>query len=182
MREECGENVLWKRPNEFIADFYITKEIITRYPLKNLFKFKKFIYEMYNHDTCPMDIKKKKNRESKKDANLAHYNSENKRLFKSFFKFLDKNDFYLIKLIEKEDNSNSNSNKIDDENINNNNNNENTKNENIKIANSTLTKMMTFGGSKILLDEKTSFFNKWISSILQFIREFEIHDEVKIFN
>jgi hypothetical protein len=180
MREESGENVLWKRPNEFIADFYITKEIILRYPMKNIFKFKKFLYEMYNHDYCPMEIRKKKKGESKKDQNLAHYNPENKRIFKNFFKYLDKNDFFIIKLIEKEDNSNNNNNnKIDDENNSNNNNNQNIRNENINIGNSSLTKMITFGGSKILLDEKTSFFNKWISSILQFIKEFEIQDEVK---
>lgn len=129
-----------------------------RYPLKNMTKFKKFIYEIYSHDTCPMETKKKRKGDNRKDTNLANYTSENKRIFKNFFKYFDKSDFSVIKLVERDDF---------------------VKNPEDDIGNIPIAKLMTFGGSKILLDEKTSFFNKWISSILQFLREFEVNDDVK---
>ena len=214
MKQECASNVFWKRPNEFIADYYLTKEIISKYPSKNIPKFKKFIYEIYNHDYCPLDAKKKKNKLFVKDTNIANYSSDNKKIFKNFFKYFDKNDFTMIRLIEKEKEKEKEidiergkekdmqrdkeifDNKVKEkeknfvnENYNNNYDNNEIGNEdelneiykNENNGNTRQKKQLTFGGSKILIDEKTSFFNKWISSLLQFIREFELQDEVNYF-
>lgn len=172
MMEECAGTISWQRPNEFIADYYITKEIASRYPLKNISKFKKFIYESYNHESCPLDVRKKKKGETKKEASSANYNSDNKRIFKTFFKYFDKTDITIIKLIEKEKEKEK-----EDVPIVSNNNPEEDLNENNEIL--IQPKQYIFGGSKILLDEKSSYFNKWISSLLQFLREFDIQDEVK---
>jgi len=186
--QEGQEDIIWKRPSEYIIDYYLTKEIASRYPLKNITKFKKLIYDVYHHTECPTDHKKKKKTHHSdilnKLENKFDYTSENKRLMKTFFKIFDKNDFYIIKHREKDEealnsdedsekNSNSKTMKKDD-----NHNQETSSSLYFKSSNG---KLKTFCPRKIQIDERACFFTKWISSILQFIKEFDIYDDVKHF-
>lgn len=164
LKEECGGNFVWKRFNEYVADYFLLKEISIKNPSKNISKFKKFIYEMYFQESCPIEFKKKKKNEnsnSKKESISGNYTSENKKLFKTFFRFFEKSDLDVVKLFGKDDFSYNREEELE-----------------IKKQQS---KVNWIGGSSILLEEKSSFFNKWISSILQFVKEFDITDEVKYF-
>lgn len=133
-------------------------------------KFKKFIYEMYYSDSCPLELKRKKKNDNKKDPNKENYNSDNKKLFKLFFKFFEKSDFLIIdKHVPKYDfdipilTSPENA---DDEEI---------------FESNKQDLFESKGGSKIQIDEKSSFFNKWISSLLQFLIEFDLKDDVFLY-
>ena len=137
--------------------------------MKNSPKFIKNIYEMYYSDTCPIDIRKKKRSESiKKDPN-SNYNAENKRIYKSIFKHFEKSDFSIINFIQNDDFDMQPSDGTPVE----------IKKQESKSDNQPIFTFL--GGSKIMIEEKASFFTKWVSSILQFLREFDIVDEVKNF-
>lgn len=176
-------NLIWKRPSEYIQDYYLTKEITSRFPLKNSSKFKRLIYDAYFHTECPIENKKKKKNHHNNDLfhkleNKIEYTSENKRIFKTFFKIFDKQDFYIVKHREKGEDSDS---EID-------NNHRKSVKENIKKDDYDSTPAVNFKNAngkiecffprKIKIEEKSSYFTKWLSSILQFIREFNINDDV----
>ena len=71
-------------------------------------KLKKFVYEMYNENSCPLNEyitpdKKMKRRDSKLQIvtkRHSDYTSENKRMLKSMFKIFDKNDFFVVKHLD----------------------------------------------------------------------------------
>lgn len=131
--------------------------------MKNSPKFKNFLYEMYYSDSCPFEWKRKR-----KDQNSGNYNIENKKLFKIFFRFFEKSDFFIIDHQQQKNDFDSPilSEEMDEENI------EDDNNINQDIG------FDSKSGTKIQIDEKSSFFNKWISSLLQFLIEFDIQDEV----
>ena len=196
--EDSNSEILWKRPSEYIIDLILNKEILYKFPMKNIKKYKKYIYDMYNKDLCPVDYKKRFSDNYFINDKNHEYTSENKRSFKFFFKIFDKNDYYIVKHLEKDQDHeyiNVNSappqeyhkkdekniailNKVADNinlgggNVNNNSTGNNEYLNNVK--NNSITK--TFLPNSICIDENSSFFVKWISSILQFIKEFEIYD------
>jgi len=216
MQQESKGNVIWKRPSEYIADYYLTKEIASRFPLKNIIKFKKLIYDVYFHSECPVENKKKKKNNNifhHKNNDKGEYTSENKRIFKSFFGIFDKQDFYIIKHRDKGDNFvdsddceenfneknrkislNATTNNSSKNNFNSikkqgglDNNSNNTaaavKNINNEVTHAVKFKsadgrFISFFPRKIVIEEKACYFTKWLSSILQFIREFNISDDV----
>ena len=45
----------WKRPSQYIHQYLIRNEIITNYPLGNLTKINKFVYEMYYENSSPLN-------------------------------------------------------------------------------------------------------------------------------
>lgn len=103
-------NIYWKRPIDYIIDYNLSREIITRYPLRNLTKFKKFIYETYNRETCPFEIKVNKYIDTTPAGeNKSDYSSDNKRTFKVFFKILDNVNYYVVKHLEIEEEMDKNS-------------------------------------------------------------------------
>jgi len=93
--EEIKGNIFWRRPNEYIHEYYLTKEIISRYPFKNTLKIRKFVYETYSRDSCP--IENIKHNRFLSNELKSDFSSENKRNMKIFFKVFDKNDFYIVK-------------------------------------------------------------------------------------
>ena len=93
--EESQGNLFWKRPNEYIHEYHLSKDIVSSYPFRNTLKIKKFIYEMYNRDAYPIENRKFNRFISQELKN--DYSSENKRNMKNFFKVFDKNDFYVVK-------------------------------------------------------------------------------------
>lgn len=119
---EFEKNVLaWRRPIHYIHEYLIRKEIISKFPLKNTAKLKKFVYEMYDENSCPLynynPADKKQNRKVLKDPKLnivskrlTDYTSENKRFLKSLFKVFDKNEFYIVKYMHVENEGQSNAN------------------------------------------------------------------------
>jgi hypothetical protein len=135
--------------------------------MKNNIKLKNLLFEMFYSESCPIDLNKKKKRETIKkeinsNMNIGNFTGENKKLFKIFFRHFDKNDFSIVNFMQNESKSIS----LDEEY-------ELDKPE-------TKSKFSFLWGSKILIEEKSSFFNKYITSIFQFIREFDILDEVNL--
>ena len=80
-------------------------EIITRYPLRNTGNVKKFVYEMYEENSCPVsEYTPKESKLSKKNSFVnvvsdrhSDYNKENKRMLRQLFKIFDKNEFFVCK-------------------------------------------------------------------------------------
>jgi hypothetical protein len=201
MKESQGE-LQWKRPSEYIFDNHLSKEIMSRFPLKNLIKFKNYIYEVYYQNECPLEKKKNKKKNNHDDFlnrldNKIEYSSENKRMFKNLFKIFDKDDFYIVKHREKDDDFNNSyfdddnknkgkiyendigENKEDlDENEINKNITENKDSNQFRDSNN---KFNPFYPRRINFEERACYFTKWIGSILQFIIEFHIFDEVNYF-
>lgn len=59
---------------------------------------------MYKRETCPTGNEKYKFANKQYHDEMKHdYTSENKRMMKTFFKILDKNELYMIKYFEKDE-------------------------------------------------------------------------------
>lgn len=118
-------------------------------------------------------------------------------MFKNLFKIFDKDDFYIVKHREKDDDFNNSyfdddnknkgkiyendigENKEDlDENEINKNITENKDSNQFRDSNN---KFNPFYPRRINFEERACYFTKWIGSILQFIIEFHIFDEVNYF-
>lgn len=147
-------------------------------------KFKKFIYDKYNEENCPFEVKRYK----KKNDIKSDYTSENKKIFKSFFKLLDKNDFYVVNHLGKDIENPT----VQDQ--------DHKKHQPIRssvnmfhfkkeevvngasVQSVKNSKANEFVPTKLYIEENSCYFTKWLSSIFQFIKDFEIYDDVIIFN
>jgi hypothetical protein len=120
------------------------------------------LYEIYCSESCPFEWKKKK-----KEQNYGNYNFENKKLFKIFFRIFEKSDFFIIDHQHQKNDFDASVllKQKDEENVD-------------KNINQDIGGYDSKNGTKLQIDEKSSFFNKWISCLLQFLIEFDIQDEV----
>ncbi len=98
--------IIWKRPYEYIHGYRLTKEIISRFPLGNAVKLKKFVYKMYYKESCPIENPKIKQNDRLIEEDIKNdFNIDNKRMMKNFFRIFDRNDFYIINYrIQEEEN------------------------------------------------------------------------------
>ena len=102
------------------------------------------------------------------------------------FKIFENEDFFIVKHIEKEADASSHDEELDIVDIDNGNEEikKSKKEESSKTINNIfniikkVSNTKHFTSSRISIEENSGYFTKWISSILQFIREFEINDVI----
>ena len=186
MDETLTGNILWKRPYDYITDHRLGVEISLRYPTKNVSKLKKYINDLYIKETCPVENKGFKINEFLLSGGTNDLSLDNKRLFKDMFKIFENEDFFIVKHIEKEADASSHDEELDIVDIDNGNEEikKSKKEESSKTINNIfniikkVSNTKHFTSSRISIEENSGYFTKWISSILQFIREFEINDVI----
>jgi hypothetical protein len=174
----------FKRPEEYIHNYLLRMQILKSYPFRNANNLCKFIYEMYYEESCPLDKYTFETKAGRKISNPylnvvtnrpLDYTSENKKLLKEMFVIFGKRDFFVVKheimdmnLKEKKGESSKNVPLLElDELILN----------STSFKNSSKSqKFKRFIPSQLVIEESAGIFTKWMTSILQFITEFEIED------
>jgi hypothetical protein len=165
--------VKWKRPESYVMDSYLDKDLIARFPHKNHFYLRNSIKEFYYQD---LQIQKEK--QLKKLQNQINYEEEDsidnylednsqKRLYMKFFKHLEeKYDYKICPVFEKIDYENEITQRTESRSYN-----------NEQVPHSKIKKLIP---SNLYTRDKTCDFVKWISSIFQTINELEIYDAYNV--
>lgn len=174
LANELRKEVKWKRPENYVMDSYLDKDLLAKFPHKNHVHLRNSIKEFYYKDLQIKKEKKlkklKKEHEHEDDDSIDNYLEDNsqKRLYMKFFKHLEaKYDYKICPVVEE----------IDFEKEYDTNRTESYSHNNDEVSHSKVKKMIP---SNLVTKDKICDFLKWITSIFQTVNELKIHDSFKV--